>query len=128
MEPNPIVRYVDIGDEPVIHLETIGGYGSLPLLSLEMAVEPLKAMIDKLPESVWIAKANCQHPRDNLTQDESAAIRLYTMGRVYKHLNGMLRSKNRAKSLPPWLPYLKLLLTALFKLAAVKKTVWRGTN
>ncbi|CAF1226704.1 unnamed protein product [Didymodactylos carnosus] len=128
MEPGPRVRYVDIGDESVIHLEPIGGYGNLPLVSLEMAVEPLKAMINKLPESVWIAKANCQHPRDNLTQDESAAIRLYTMGSIHKHLNEMLRSKNRAKSLPPWLPYLKLLLTALCKLPAVKKTVWRGTN
>ncbi|CAF1188170.1 unnamed protein product [Didymodactylos carnosus] len=104
------------------------GYGSLPLMSPEMAVEPLTATTDKLAESTWTAKANCQHLHDNLTQHESAAIRLCTMDTVFEHLHKILRSRVRAKSLTPWLPYLKLLLTALCKLLPVKKTVWRGTS
>ncbi|CAF1375682.1 unnamed protein product [Didymodactylos carnosus] len=145
MDPDSRLRYVDIGDEPMIHLEPVRvvtvvlgvldilngsderGYGNVPLMSLDMAVESLKPIIDILP-SVCIAKQNCQHFHDNLTVDESAAIRLYTMQSLFKHLNEILRSKVRAELLRPWLPYLKLLLMALYKLPSVKKTVWRGTN
>ncbi|CAF1170892.1 unnamed protein product, partial [Didymodactylos carnosus] len=128
MELYPRVRYVDIGDEPMIDLEPIEGYANLPLMSLEMAVESISSMIDILP-SVRIAKQTCQHIGGDLTLDESAAIRLYTMnGSLFTRLNDVLRSKVRAELLSPWLPYLKLLLTALYKLPAVKKTVWRGTS
>ncbi|CAF0916248.1 unnamed protein product [Didymodactylos carnosus] len=128
MDSDRRLRYGDIGKEPMSHLEPIGGYGNLPLMSLEVAVEYLKPMIATIPRDVWIAKQNCQHLHDHLTQDESAAIHLYTMGSVFQHLNDVLRSKNRAKVLVPWLPYLKLLLTALCKLPAVKKIAWRGTS
>ncbi|CAF1045369.1 unnamed protein product [Didymodactylos carnosus] len=127
MDPDPRLRYIDIGDEPMIQLEPIRGGENVPLMSLEMAVESLKPMIDVLP-SVSISKKKCQHLHDNLTLDESAAIRLYTMQNLSQHLNGILRSKVRAELLHPWIPYLKLLLTALYKLPSVKKIVWRGTN
>jgi hypothetical protein len=68
-------------------------------------------------------------PADGLTQDESAAIRLYTKewdtnsdeprGSRYVHLN---RTKLR-----PWFRYLKLFLTALAKLSCARRqTVRRG--
>ncbi|CAF4576767.1 unnamed protein product [Didymodactylos carnosus] len=46
---------------------------------------------------------------------------------LYFILNKTLRLENR-QHLKPWFPYLKLLLTGLFKLKSQKKTVWRGIN
>ncbi|CAF1608635.1 unnamed protein product, partial [Didymodactylos carnosus] len=117
-----------VGYVPSLDGSDEGGYRNLPLMTLEMAVKDLKPMIGTLQRDVWIAKQNWQHLSDHLTQDESAAIHLYTMGSVFEHLSDMLRSKNRTELLAPWLPYLKLLLTALCKLPAVKKIVWRGTS
>ena len=42
-------------------------------------------------------------------------------------LNSILRSERR-EPLKPWFRYLKLMLTALFKLPSLKRTVWRGVR
>ena len=80
-QPEPInPRYLaGISDEPKQMLQPISGYASEPLLSLEEACEPLIDMIPRLAVHMWIAKENSSNPEDGLTQDESAAIRLYTM-------------------------------------------------
>ena len=67
---------------------------------------------------------------DNLTNDESAAVFLYTMewaNSVYLLLNKALTNEDR-NHLVPWFSYLKLILTALFKLPSIKCTVWRGVK
>ncbi|CAF1230301.1 unnamed protein product [Rotaria sp. Silwood1] len=62
-----------------------------------------------------------QHPPDDLTRDESAAIHLYTLEwkgtseSLYSHLNYVLRRGDQ-EELQPWLKYLKLFLTALVKI------------
>ncbi|CAF4274500.1 unnamed protein product, partial [Rotaria sordida] len=130
-------RYLSgISDEPKQLLEPISGYAHEPLLSLEEACEPLLNIVSRLPVHIWIAKQNSQNPADGLTQDESAAIHLYTMGwdssinessvSLYVHLNQTLKGIDRTK-LRPWFRYLKLFLTALAKLpVAPRQTVWRG--
>jgi hypothetical protein len=132
-------RYLSaLSDEPKQLLEPISGYAREPLLSLEEACEPLLTIVPRLPAHIWIAKQNSKNPTDDLTQDESAAIRLYTMewdasadeprASLYVHLNRTLKLIDRTK-LRPWFRYLKLFLTGLAKLpCAPRQTVWRGVR
>jgi hypothetical protein len=46
---------------------------------------------------------------------------------LYKLLNKKLRSEKR-DGLKEWFSYLKLFLTALYKLPSIKKTIWRGVR
>ncbi|CAF1621078.1 unnamed protein product, partial [Didymodactylos carnosus] len=70
---------VDIAENPKQILEPIFGYASEPLLSLEEACEPLLPIVVRLPVYIHIAKEESKDPADGLTQEESAAIRLYTI-------------------------------------------------
>ena len=123
----------NIEDEPKNILQPIAGYEREPLLSLEDACIPLVSLVDDLQQNIWISKQNCRQPNDGLTRDESAAIHLYTMEwtdssqSFYAKLNRVLRAANR-QELKPWFRYLKLFLTALFKLPAVEGVVWRGVR
>ena len=132
-------RYMlGLSDEPKQTLQPITGYIYEPILPLEEACEPLHSIVPRLQANIWVAKQNSKNPADGLTEDESAAIRLYTMewdthpdeprGSLYAHLNRTLKSVDRGK-LRPWFRYLKLLLTALAKLPlAPRQTVWRGVR
>lgn len=121
----------NIQDEPTNILQPIAGYEREPLLSLEEACIPLYSFVDDLEQNIWISKQNSRQPEDGLSQDESASIHLYTMEwmepsqSLYAKLNRVLRAANR-QELKPWFRYLKLFLTALFKLPAVEGVVWRG--
>ncbi|CAF1181754.1 unnamed protein product [Didymodactylos carnosus] len=127
------LRFFDVQEEPKKLLLPIDGYQNLPLMPLEDAVRPLFSLADDLQSRVWIAKENCSSPQDPLSQDEAAAIYLYTLEWIptdrslYYKLNQSLRYENRQK-LIPWFAYLKLLLTALYKLPSQKRTIWRGVN
>lgn len=103
-------------------LQPIAGYEKAPLVSLREACQPLETILnEELHVNIAVALKNCEKPKDGLTRDESAAIYLYTMSwqdqknSLYHILNGTLREERRNK-LEPWHRYLKLLLTALFKL------------
>jgi hypothetical protein len=112
----------NIGDEPKQMLKPISGYEREPLLPLEEACKPLEELLDhELKQNIIIAKRNSTEPESGLTQDESASIHLYTMewdvreNSLYMVLNRTLRLADRGK-LRPWFKYLKLFLTAFFKL------------
>ncbi|CAF3883709.1 unnamed protein product [Rotaria sp. Silwood1] len=139
-------RFVNkiIADEPAIDNELtrltppITGYASEPLVTLEEACEPLEVLIKKLQNYVAMAKYYSQNPADNLSQDESAAIYLYTLewspskNSLYIMLNRTLRAPDRSElTLKPWFKYLKLFLTALAKLPILSTSnrqpiVYRG--
>ena len=120
----------DIAGEPDDFLSPISGYEQLPLVQLEVAVEKLIEFIPAIKTYTFVAKQQCQQPTDGLTQDESAAIMLYTMGWephdqcLYFMLNATLRSADRNK-LIPWFLYLKLLLHGLSQLPTICGTVYR---
>ncbi|CAF5051845.1 unnamed protein product, partial [Rotaria socialis] len=82
---------------------------------------------------VDIALQNSNEPPDGITTDESAAIHIYTIqwpdthDSLYKLLNRALRDERR-NELKPWFSYLKLILTALYKLPPIKKTLWRAVR
>ncbi|CAF1526041.1 unnamed protein product [Adineta steineri] len=124
-----------IRDEPKRMLVPIYGYEEVTVKSLEDACEPIKDLLDhQLKQYITVAKMNSSDPEDKLTQDESASIHLYTMewgkrdNSLYMKLNQTLRLADRSK-LTPWFKYLKLFLTAFFKLPPSKDTlVWRGVR
>ncbi|CAF0749586.1 unnamed protein product [Adineta steineri] len=124
-----------IRDEPKRMLVPISGYEKETVKSLEDACEPIKDLLDhQLKQYITVAKMNSSDPEDKLTQDESASIHLYTMewgersNSLYMKLNQTLRLADRSK-LKPWFKYLKLFLTAFFKLPPSKDIlVWRGVR
>jgi hypothetical protein len=125
------IQYIaDIAEEPDDFLLPIDGYEQMPLVQLEIAVEKLVDLLPAIQIYTYVAKQRCQQPSDGLTQDESAAIMLYTMGWephnqcLYFVLNTTLRSSNRNK-LKPWCLYLRLLLNGLFRLPKMWGTIYR---
>jgi hypothetical protein len=111
----------------------IEGYEDMPLLSLKLTVENLERIISKVTQNASIATERSAYPANGLSQDESAAICLYTMDSksndqsLSASLNRALRSKDRSE-LIPYFFYLKLFLTALCKLKSEKTTIWRGVK
>jgi hypothetical protein len=104
----------------------IYGYRDLSVTTLEEAIKSVLAYIPDLDTSVNKAKKDCYKGNAELTVDESAAIYLYTMANPFhSSLNDKLRAENQDE-LKPWLPFLKLFITALGKLPSLKSTVWRG--
>lgn len=126
-------RFLDVGKEPKEAIMPIEGYEQKPLVTLEEAVVRFEKTFDNLDSKVKTAIRNSQQPSDGLSSDESAAIRLYTMEwpepqpSFYTLLNQHLRSAKR-KALTPWFLYLKLFLTALYKLPSFSGLIWRGSR
>lgn len=128
-----IQRASDLTEEPLEFLAPIGGYETMPLVTLEEAIRELTHILPKVQTHAYVAKQRCWNPADGLTPDESASIMLYTMDWepkdqcLYDVLNRTLRSKDRQR-LRPWLLYLRLLFNALFQLPSISKTVYRGVK
>jgi hypothetical protein len=128
---NAISRFIDAGKEPTKTLIPIEGYEKKLLVSLKEAVATIETPIHNLKTMIWTAERNCDDPLDGLTTDESASIHLYTMewpedhDSFYTLLNQKLRSEKR-NELRSWFSYLKLFLTALYKLPSLKTIIWRG--
>jgi hypothetical protein len=132
-QPSENSRFTDLIDEPVERLlSPIRGYEDKPLLPLTETVKPISGFFDEIQDYVYVALHNCLNPPDDLTQQESASIHLYTMQfhggpSLYHSLNQSLRAENRA-GLISWFSFLKLFLTALHKLPSHSKIVWRGVR
>lgn len=105
------------------NLPPIIGFEREPLVSLEKAVEPLMDIVPQVKHMVSIVKHSRSSAKNvgTLTNDESAAICLYTLGwktlqTSFHHIfNRTLRSEHR-QNLVPWFLYLRLFLHALSKL------------
>ncbi|CAF3228836.1 unnamed protein product, partial [Rotaria sp. Silwood2] len=127
-----VQRITDFSEVPQQFLSPIWGYDAMPVVSLEEAVEPLVSLLPAVKSYAYSAEEMCKQPADGLTQNESAAIVLYTMSWepleecLYHALNAALRSVSR-QQLKPWFSYLKLLLTALSRLPLTSsRTIYRG--
>ncbi|CAM4849397.1 unnamed protein product, partial [Rotaria magnacalcarata] len=134
MEPQRTALVPDRSDryanDTLVELQDINrcpiyGYQHLPLQSLEEATKPIVPFVPNLVEKVALAKRKCNKNSTTLTLDESAAIYLYTMPISFFYcLNKSLRAENR-EELKPWLPFLKLFMSALEKLPSSRTVVWR---
>ena len=129
-----ILRLTDTVEKPSNFLMPISGYERMPLVPLDEAVKPLVAILPTIESYTYAAKQRCKKPDENLTQDEQAAIMLYSMGWepldecLYYVLNASLRSTNRGE-LKPWFRYLRIFLGALFRLPAEpQRAVYRGVK
>ena len=105
----------------------IWGYQYISVQILEEAMKEIIFFDHSIEKYVKQAKASCKRNDPKLTDDESAAIRLYTMQTpVHNKLNDVLRTEN-SNELKKWFPYLKLFITALNKLPSLGNiTVYRG--
>merc|ERR1712003_165671 len=85
------------------------------------------ALRDKMKRSLdWAADPQRAEIGDNMTNNEAAAIMLYTQECcLYPRMNSALRSHD-LDTLAPFLPFMKLLLTALHKLPLRRVKVYRG--
>lgn len=130
-EQKHIHRFYDIIEGVGRPMLPIQGYGKMPLLTLDEAVEPLITIVPEVKYMAWIVKQNCKNPLDNLLSDESASIMLYTLEwqprdkSFYKILNDTLRTEN-CDLLKPWFSYLKLFITALSKIPSKHCLLHRG--
>ncbi|CAF2135016.1 unnamed protein product [Rotaria magnacalcarata] len=124
------LRFFYVCEKPCKILNLLGGYGNKPLVSLEEAVKPLLEQVHDIKIQAQQAKAHAHTAGDMLTADEAAAIYLYTsecvknLDSLYTSLQKTLHLQNQ-DSLMPWLLYMKLLLSALFKLPSMRCLAWR---
>mmetsp|Transcript_41486 Transcript_41486/g.72872 ORF Transcript_41486/g.72872 Transcript_41486/m.72872 type:complete len:420 (+) Transcript_41486:62-1321(+) len=131
-------RIEDVGNETNQVLQPLRGLAATPLVCLSEAGESIvKAGL--LPEGDWegiecvaymFAEQRLSSGPDahGLSKEEIAAIHAYTQeSELYVKLNYFLRLKSRSK-LKPFLPYLKLLLTAMYKLPVFSGMVNRGVK
>lgn len=123
-------RFLDVKNEPLRHLMSIKGYRNMPLVSLKEAINPISYLFKNIEEYLWIAEENCKNPENNLTNDESASICLYTMKfssgpSLHTLLNKQLQDEDRER-IKPWFLYLKLFFTAIYKVPSSQIKVWRG--
>ncbi|CAF1193736.1 unnamed protein product [Rotaria sp. Silwood1] len=132
---NPRLLIKTIVDDSPKDLLPIIDYALEPLLPLRDACLPLSSIVSELESYVELALDKSRQPNDDLTQDELAAIYLYTVewrnGQIslYTILNKALRNTSDRDELRPWYKYLKLFLTALAKLPFVPaQVVWRGVK
>lgn len=114
-------------------LQSISGYENMPLVSVEKAVTPLIDILPSIYKRIESAKEHYRNTMDGVTEDESIAIKLYTMSWtpfeecLYFALNSVLCSSDR-KKLKPWFLYLRLLFNGLLRLPTVSDTVYRGVK
>ncbi|CAF4150431.1 unnamed protein product, partial [Adineta steineri] len=134
-EPQHVLRFSDFTLQPSRMLPPILGYEKEPLVSLEEATDPLISIVPEVERMVWTVKQRNFDGEHGLTDDEAAAITLYTMeweptdNSFYVILNKTLQAANR-KLLKPWFLYLRLIMTSLAKLPSDSNrlTVYRGVK
>ena len=112
----------------------IDGLLAEPIVSLVTAMQMLQDKDPKLAKINLLARANIalmfaeDLDSDKMSVNEAASIHLYTQeSEIYKELNLRLRGRNRAE-LKPFFPYLKLLLSGLYKLPLINVPLYRGVK
>ncbi|GHJ45254.1 hypothetical protein Cs7R123_25960 [Catellatospora sp. TT07R-123] len=124
-------RLASVKDEGLA-LPAITGVFDTPLMDFRDAVAPAARVLPGLTGTVarsheFGAKqaADLAAP---LTADEAAAIFLYTCeSAFYRQINAALRNPDRA-AIVPYLPYLRLLFSAVSRLPVRTEPLWRGVS
>lgn len=120
------------------HLNAVEGLGTIPLVTLGVALSfaVVAGVLDasQMARVEWLAyvfaddKLSGMVDVFGLSRHEIAAIHAYTQeSGLYHELNVRLRNANR-ELLKHLFAYLKLLLTALYKLPVSTGTYWRGVK
>ncbi|WP_432061436.1 ADP-ribosyltransferase domain-containing protein [Streptomyces sp. S1] len=124
-------RLTSVKDEGLV-LPPITGVFDTPLMDFPRAVEPVSRVLRNLDAHIersrlfGEARAASAEDTGGLSADAIAALYLYTCeSAFYREINAVLRSPDRER-LVPYLPYLRLLFSAVAELPARKQPLWRG--
>ncbi|MFF0473372.1 macro domain-containing protein [Streptomyces sp. NPDC004284] len=124
-------RLTSVKDEGLV-LPPITGVFGTPLLDFRKAVEPVTRVLANLDRYIERssrfaeAKAAEVDGAGGLSADAISALYLYTCeSAFYREINAVLRSPDRER-VEPYLPYLRLLFSAVAGLPAQTRPLWRG--
>ncbi len=124
-------RLTSVRDEGLV-LPPITGVFDTPLMEFRKAVEPVSRVLVNLDRHIERSslfgetKAAAAQAADGLSADAISALYLYTCeSAFYREINAVLRSSDRERVVP-YLPYLRLLFSAVAALPARTQPLWRG--
>ncbi|MER5973509.1 ADP-ribosyltransferase domain-containing protein [Streptomyces sp. NPDC002055] len=124
-------RLASVKDEGLA-LPAITGVFDTPLMDFRSAVAPVVALLPSLDrhvrQSYEFGKRRADEAAGGLSADAIAALYLYTCpSAFYRQINAVLRAPDRARALP-YLPYLRLLFSAVGELPVRTEPLWRGVS
>ncbi|MEU0008672.1 ADP-ribosyltransferase domain-containing protein [Streptomyces sp. NPDC006314] len=124
-------RLSSVKDEGLL-LPAITGVFDTPLMDFREAVAPVAALLSGLGRHVdrshEFGKRRADEASDGPSADAIAALYLYTCeSAFYREINAILRSPDRTR-LVPYLPYLRLLFSAVSRLPVRAEPLWRGVS
>lgn len=124
-------RLTSVKDEGLV-LPAITGVFDTPLMDFQDAVAPvaetLSGLAGHIDRSRDFGKRRADEASGNLSADAIAALYLYTCeSAFYREINAVLRSPDRTR-VTPYLPYLRLLFSAVSGLPAHTQPLWRGVS
>jgi uracil DNA glycosylase len=122
-------RLASVKDEGLA-LPAITGVFDTPLLDFRKAIAPAAETLGGLDHYVERSQSFGERLADThgLTADEVAALFLYTCeSAFYRQINATLRHPDRSR-ITPYLPYLRLLFSAVSRLPVRKEPLWRGVG
>ncbi|MEU2667135.1 ADP-ribosyltransferase domain-containing protein [Micromonospora sp. DT46] len=124
-------RLASVKDEGLA-LPAITGVSATPLMDFRAAVAPVAALLPGLDwhveQSHRFGEKQVDGGADALSADEVAALYLYTCeSAFYRQINATLRHPDRGR-IVPYLPYLRLLFSAVSRLPARTEPLWRGVS
>lgn len=124
-------RLSGVKDEGLV-LPPITGVFDTPLMDFREAAAPVAALLSGLGPHVdrshEFGRRRADEVTDGLSADAIAALYLYTCeSAFYREINAVLRSPDRS-GLVPYLPYLRLLFSAVSQLPVRRQPLWRGVS
>ncbi|MFE2283819.1 macro domain-containing protein [Streptomyces sp. NPDC059443] len=124
-------RLTSVKDEGLV-LPAITGVFDTPLMDFQDAVAPvaetLSGLAGHIVRSRDFGKRRADETSGSLSADAIAALYLYTCeSAFYREINAVLRSPDRSR-VTPYLPYLRLLFSAVSALPAHTQPLWRGVS
>lgn len=120
-------RLASVKDEGLV-LPAITGVFDTPLMDFREAIAPAAKVLSGLDWHVEQSHRFGQKQAGALSADEVAALYLYTCeSAFYRQINATLRNADRSR-IVPYLPYLRLLFSAVSRLPARTEPLWRGVS
>ncbi|MGA8116558.1 MAG: ADP-ribosyltransferase domain-containing protein [Actinocatenispora sp.] len=124
-------RLASVKDEGLV-LPAITGVFDTPLMDFREAVASVAKLLSGLDwhvtQSYQFGERQAAGGTGGLSVDEVAALFLYTCeSAFYRQINAALRDPDRTR-IVPYLPYLRLLFSAVSRLPARTEPLWRGVS